>query len=214
LAGHLRHGKRRVPNKLPGPCPGGVGLTAALVALGADFYARRESPRHKQAWLERQLQKLHPGCTITVTISPPRPPYHQALSLHPSFQPAPEAPPTPAYRPTRRRTASSPRPRHRTGQGLLPRAHRGASYRVSAWHKLAALRGDGSHLRQHPVRALRPDHPYPATASAAYPWRKSAAPNPHEHRAAVRRHVRDRLAVKTHAPGQSGHRAPGTAPAS
>ncbi len=39
--------------------------------LGADFYARRESPEHKQAWLERQLQKLHPGRTITITISPP-----------------------------------------------------------------------------------------------------------------------------------------------
>ena len=38
---------------------------------GADFYTRRESPEQKQAWLERQLQKLHPGCTITVTISPP-----------------------------------------------------------------------------------------------------------------------------------------------
>jgi transposase len=37
--------------------------------LGADFYTRRESPEQKQAWLERQLQKLHPGCTIT--ISPP-----------------------------------------------------------------------------------------------------------------------------------------------
>ena len=39
--------------------------------LGADFYTRRESPEQKQAYLERQLQKLHPGCTITVTISPP-----------------------------------------------------------------------------------------------------------------------------------------------
>ena len=38
---------------------------------GADFCTRRESPEQKQAWLERQLQKLHPGCTITVTISPP-----------------------------------------------------------------------------------------------------------------------------------------------
>ncbi len=54
----------------------------------------------------------------------------------------------------------------------------------------------------------------PATASVAYPWQKSAAPHPHEYRAAVRRHVRDRLAVKNHAPGQSGHRAPGTAPTS
>jgi len=39
--------------------------------LGADFYTRRESPEHKQAWLERQLQKLHPGCTVTITINPP-----------------------------------------------------------------------------------------------------------------------------------------------
>jgi transposase len=38
---------------------------------GADFYTRRESPGQKQAWLERQLQKLHPGCTVTITISPP-----------------------------------------------------------------------------------------------------------------------------------------------
>jgi len=39
--------------------------------LGADFYTRRESPEQKQAWLERQLQKLHPGCAITITISSP-----------------------------------------------------------------------------------------------------------------------------------------------
>src|SRR5207237_2376444 len=39
--------------------------------LGADFYTRRESPEQKQAWLERQLHKLHPGCTVTITISPP-----------------------------------------------------------------------------------------------------------------------------------------------
>jgi transposase len=39
--------------------------------LGTDFYTRRESPEQKQARLERQLQKLHPGCTVTVTISPP-----------------------------------------------------------------------------------------------------------------------------------------------
>jgi hypothetical protein len=38
--------------------------------LGADFYTRRESPEQKQAYLERQLQKLHPGCTIIITISP------------------------------------------------------------------------------------------------------------------------------------------------
>src|SRR6266576_1302439 len=39
--------------------------------LGADFYTRRNSPEQKQAWLERQLQRLHPGCTVTVTITPP-----------------------------------------------------------------------------------------------------------------------------------------------
>ena len=38
---------------------------------GADFYTRRESPEQKQAWLERQMQKLHPGCAITITIGPP-----------------------------------------------------------------------------------------------------------------------------------------------
>jgi transposase len=38
---------------------------------GADFCTRRESPQQKQAWLERQLQKLHPGSVITITISPP-----------------------------------------------------------------------------------------------------------------------------------------------
>jgi hypothetical protein len=39
--------------------------------LGADFYTRRESPAQRQAWLERQLHKLHPGSVITITISPP-----------------------------------------------------------------------------------------------------------------------------------------------
>jgi transposase len=39
--------------------------------LGADFYTRRESPEQRQAWLERQLRKLHPGCAVTITISPP-----------------------------------------------------------------------------------------------------------------------------------------------
>jgi transposase len=38
--------------------------------LGADFYTRRESPGQQQAYLERRLQKLHPGCTITITITP------------------------------------------------------------------------------------------------------------------------------------------------
>ena len=35
--------------------------------LGRDFYASRESPQARQDYLLRQLQKLNPGCTITVT---------------------------------------------------------------------------------------------------------------------------------------------------
>jgi transposase len=38
---------------------------------GADFYTRRESRAHRRAFLERQLQKLYPGCILTITISPP-----------------------------------------------------------------------------------------------------------------------------------------------
>jgi transposase len=37
--------------------------------LGAGFYTQRESPAQRQAYLLRQLEKLNPGCTIT--ISPP-----------------------------------------------------------------------------------------------------------------------------------------------
>jgi transposase len=37
--------------------------------LGADFYTQRESPAQRQAYLLRQLEKLNPGCNIT--ISPP-----------------------------------------------------------------------------------------------------------------------------------------------
>ncbi len=35
--------------------------------LGTDFYTRRESPEQRQAYLLRQLQKLNPGATITIT---------------------------------------------------------------------------------------------------------------------------------------------------
>ena len=35
--------------------------------LGADFYARRESPDARQDYLMRQLRKLNPGCVITIT---------------------------------------------------------------------------------------------------------------------------------------------------
>jgi len=35
--------------------------------LGPGFYTRRESPDARQAYLMRQLQKLNPGCVITIT---------------------------------------------------------------------------------------------------------------------------------------------------
>jgi hypothetical protein len=59
--------------------------------LGADFYTRRESPEQKQAWLERQLQKLHPGSTITITISPPEAALTPALTPGAYYQPLPAA---------------------------------------------------------------------------------------------------------------------------
>ena len=37
--------------------------------LGEDFCTRRETPAQRQAWLERQIQKLHPGCTVTIRLS-------------------------------------------------------------------------------------------------------------------------------------------------
>jgi transposase len=35
--------------------------------LGAGFYASRETPQARQDYLIRQLQKLNPGCVITIT---------------------------------------------------------------------------------------------------------------------------------------------------
>ena len=34
---------------------------------GADFYTQRESPEQRRAHLLRQLEKLIPGCTVTIT---------------------------------------------------------------------------------------------------------------------------------------------------
>jgi hypothetical protein len=92
--------------------------------LGADFYTRRESPGQKQAWLERQLQKLHPGCTITITISSPEAALAPALN-HQPLPAAPEPPPTPYPSHSRRITnaSSSPaaaRPRFAAARPLGP----------------------------------------------------------------------------------------------
>jgi len=35
---------------------------------GEDFYARRETPGQRQAYLESQLRKLYPGSTVTITF--------------------------------------------------------------------------------------------------------------------------------------------------
>jgi transposase len=35
--------------------------------LGADFYTSQDSPQARQDYLLRQLQKINPGCTITIT---------------------------------------------------------------------------------------------------------------------------------------------------
>jgi transposase len=37
---------------------------------GEDFYASREAPARRQAYLEKQIQRLYPGCTVTVTVTP------------------------------------------------------------------------------------------------------------------------------------------------
>ena len=42
-----------------------------LPGPGAGLLHQARLPQQRQAWLERQIQKLHPGCTVTITISPP-----------------------------------------------------------------------------------------------------------------------------------------------
>ena len=95
----------------------------AVPEPGADFYTRRESPQQKQAWLERQLQKLHPDCTVTITISPAGgrlTTRRLTAASDPASPEPPRAAGTPAHPPDNQRHPSLPR--HRTGQGLLPRA--------------------------------------------------------------------------------------------
>jgi transposase len=38
---------------------------------GPEFYTQRQDPQRRQAWLQQQIQKLHPGATITITITQP-----------------------------------------------------------------------------------------------------------------------------------------------
>ena len=51
--------------------------------LGADFYTRRESPAQQHVYLERRLQRLYPGRTITITIGPPEAALASAVSHAP-----------------------------------------------------------------------------------------------------------------------------------
>ena len=101
---------------------------------GADFYTRREAPGHRQARLERQIQKLHPGCTVTRPPIPPRrPPYHPAPDPPPAGPPAPRSCRQPRHPGlTAGQTSTRHQPRHRTGRGLLPRAPSGTQFSCQA----------------------------------------------------------------------------------
>jgi hypothetical protein len=108
---------------------------------GADSCTRRESPEQKQAWLERQLQRLHPGCTVIITISPPE----AALPTRRLTSSPHSSEPRSRYR-SRHSGHSAPdnqrhslSPCHRTGQGSLPRAHRGPSCRVRHRTRIAVV---------------------------------------------------------------------------
>jgi hypothetical protein len=86
--------------------------------LGADFYARRQQPAHRQAWLEKQLRSLHPGCTVTV--SPLRPP---GTRRTPATGPAllsgpPQPPPGESARSTPRASSSGHTPRSSPSAGI------------------------------------------------------------------------------------------------
>jgi transposase len=98
---------------------------------GEDFYTRRQSPQQRQAHLERQLQKLYPGCTVTITISPAP----QAPDPAPPPRRAPDAAlphRTPAREHHNRRQTKDPNPlastTHPRGQGSLPPAWRGTVF--------------------------------------------------------------------------------------
>jgi transposase len=110
---------------------------------GADFYTRRESPEQKQAWLERQLQKLHPGCTVTVTISPPEAALPPGARPPASSPPSPGAAASPAPRPTRRtinaiyRFLAAARAKVRcrapTGDPVIVSARKGQRLHEASW---------------------------------------------------------------------------------
>jgi transposase len=51
--------------------------------LGADVCTRRESPAQQHVYLERRLQKLYPGRTITITTGPPEAALASAVSHAP-----------------------------------------------------------------------------------------------------------------------------------
>ena len=62
------HRDRAYPaqDRLPGPQD-----RAGLHRAGRGLLHPPGIPQQQHAYLERRLQKLHPGCTVTVTISPP-----------------------------------------------------------------------------------------------------------------------------------------------
>ena len=136
---------------------------------GADFYTRRESPGQRQAYLERQLQKLYPGRAITITIGPPEaalPPRRLTPARHP--RPAPGAAARPAPRPPAGQTSviPAPSPPHRSGSAAARPP--GPHFRVSGIHAVStgpsgapdrriASHGNGPGMQEH--QGLRPRSP-------------------------------------------------------
>ena len=101
---------------------------------GADFSTRRHQPAHRQAWLEKQLRSLHPGCT--------RHRHHHPAHRHPR--------PDTARKPSYPRPSSSRRLRRR----LLPRALRDPVSCQPGQAKEVVTSGTHRHL--HAVRRGSP----------------------------------------------------------
>ena len=107
---------------------------------GADFYTRRESPSRSRPGWSASCKSSTPAAPSPSPSARRRPHYQPALKPQARFrQPrSRRRPGTPALPPDK--PASLPGPRHRTGEGSLPRAHRGPSYRVSRCGQPAAVR--------------------------------------------------------------------------
>jgi hypothetical protein len=128
--------------------------------LGADFYTWRQSPQHRRAWLERQLQDLHPGFTITISprqTPPRRAPYHPTADPIPLPQPpgAAASPGTAAHPPDE--------PAHRPALATAPARAATAGPNGTQFH---VSRPPSLNLCKYVVLAPQPEVD-PATTAAA-----------------------------------------------